>query len=214
MDEMTRTLVVAWIVAALLWVAPGAAEDDPAMERLMALGTALQTRPTWTADYRQEFIPVGMEFGEEVRGEVWVSWPDRALFSTGAPVIRWMGLSGRSVRLLDFENGSCDDHLLTAEEWERIPLIAVLEPRAAVAQFSIVADGDRGLVLIPRESGGVSRVEITVGIDGLPERVTVKDPQGTVNTFDFSAWEPADGPPNDRWLPEAPDSIVCVGDPE
>ncbi|RLE17179.1 MAG: hypothetical protein DRJ65_23180, partial [Acidobacteria bacterium] len=144
----------------------------------------------------------------------WVAWPDKALFATGDPAVRWMGLSGRLVRLLDFENLSCDDHRLTAEEWERIPLIAVLDPKAAMAQFSIVADGERGLILIPREAGGVSRVNITIGENGLPARVVVSDPQGAVSTFDFTDWEAADGPPEGQWLPAPPDEIICISDPD
>lgn len=204
------------VLVAFTLLVPGTAmaERDPAMERLQALGTALQTRSTWTASYAQEYLPPGMTLGEQVVGQVWVAWPDKALFATGAPAVRWMGLSGRLVRLLDFENLSCDDHLLTAEEWERIPLIAVLDPKAALAQFSVVADGERGLILIPREAGGVSRVHITIGENGLPERVVVSDPQGAVSNFDFSEWEAAQGPPDGNWLPTTPDEIICISDPD
>lgn len=193
---------------------PVFAERDPAMERLQALGTALQTRSAWTASYTQEYVPPGMTLGEEVVGRVWVAWPDKALFSTGSPVVRWMGLSGRLIRLLDFENSSCDDHLLTAEEWERIPLIAVLDPQAAVEQFSVVAEDERGLVLIPRQSGGVSRVTILIGQDGLPAQVVVSDPQGAVSTFDFRDWQSAEGPPEGSWLPDPSEGIICIADPE
>jgi len=199
---------------ALLASSIAIADRDPAMERLQALGTALQTRSTWTASYAQEYVPPGMSLGERVVGQVWVAWPDKALFATGNPVVRWMGLSGRLIRLLDFENLSCDDHLLTAEEWERIPLIAVLDPNAALAQFSIVAEGERGLILIPREAGGVSRVYISIGENGLPARVVVSDPQGAVSTFDFTEWEAADGPPEGQWLPAPPGDIFCISDPE
>ena len=188
------------------------AQEDPAMTRLQALGTSLQTRSTWSASYRQEYVSSGMSLGEVVDGRVWVSWPDKALFSTGEPVIRWMGLAGRQVRLLDLESLTCDDHLLTAEEWERIPLVAVLEPRRAVAQFTILAQGERGLVLVPREPGGVSRVENEIAADGPPARVVVKDPQGSVSTFDFVDWQAADGPPEGNWLPLPPDGIECVAD--
>ena len=207
-----RVLVLT--VAVFLFSAPVFAERDPAMERLQALGTALQTRSTWSASYTQEYVPPGMTLGEQVAGQVWVAWPDKALFSTGSPIVRWMGLSGRLVRLLDFENSSCDDHLLTAEEWERIPLIAVLDPRAAVEQFSVVAEGKCGLILIPRQAGGVSRVEIVIGDDGLPAQVVVSDPQGAVSTFDFRDWQAAEGPPEGVWLPEPPEAIVCIADPE
>ena len=208
-------LVVPVLAAiALLASSIAIADRDPAMERLQALGTALQTRSTWTASYAQEYVPPGMSLGERVVGQVWVAWPDKALFATGNPVVRWMGLSGRLIRLLDFENLSCDDHLLTAEEWERIPLIAVLDPNAALAQFSIVAEGERGLILIPREAGGVSRVDISIGENGLPARVVVSDPQGAVSTFDFTEWEAADGPPEGQWLPAPPGDIFCISDPE
>ncbi|RLE24779.1 MAG: hypothetical protein DRJ65_09300 [Acidobacteria bacterium] len=208
-------LVVPVLAAiALLASSIAIADRDPAMERLQALGTALQTRSTWTASYAQEYVPPGMSLGERVVGQVWVAWPDKALFATGNPVVRWMGLSGRLIRLLDFENLSCDDHLLTAEEWERIPLIAVLDPNAALAQFSIVAEGERGLILIPREAGGVSRVYISIGENGLPARVVVSDPQGAVSTFDFTEWEAADGPPEGQWLPAPPGDIFCISDPE
>ncbi len=209
-----RFFVPVLVAIAILVSGTAVANRDPAMERLQALGTALQTRSTWTASYAQEYVPPGMSLGEQVNGQVWVAWPDKALFATGSPVVRWMGLSGRLVRLLDFENLSCDDHLLTAEEWERIPLIAVLDPRAAVAQFSIVAEGEHRLILIPREVGGVSRVEILVGEDGLPAQVVVRDPQGAVSTFDFNDWQAADGPPESAWLPSPPDDIACIADPE
>ncbi|MEN8165266.1 MAG: outer-membrane lipoprotein carrier protein LolA [Acidobacteriota bacterium] len=209
-----RFFVPVLVAIALLVSGTAIADRDPAMERLQALGTALQTRSTWTASYAQEYVPPGMSLGEQVVGQVWVAWPDKALFATGSPVVRWMGLSGRLVRLLDFENLSCDDHLLTAEEWERIPLIAVLDPRAAVAQFSVIAEGEHGLVLIPREAGGVSRVEIFIGGDGLPARVVVRDPQGAVSNFDFTDWQAAEGPPEGAWLPAPPDEIDCIADPE
>jgi hypothetical protein len=136
------------------------------------------------------------------------------MFATGEPLLRIMGLSGRQVRLLDLEMESCDDHLLTAEEWERIPLVAVLEPENAMARFSVVAEGQRTLVLIPREDSGVAKVVLETGSNGLPAKVVVVDSQDATSTFEFSAWEAAEGPPNGLWLPEAPDGILCVGDVE
>lgn len=210
--QLLRGLVLS--IAVLVLAVPVFAERDPAMERLQALGTALRTRSTWTASYAQEYVPPGMVLGEQVVGQVWLAWPDKAIFATGSPIVRWMGLSGRLLRLLDFENISCDDHLLTAEEWERIPLVAVLDPGEAVEQFSVVAEGERGLILIPRVAGGVSRVEILIGEDGLPAQVVVKDPQGAVSSFEFSDWQAAEGPPAGTWLPEPPEDIVCIADPE
>lgn len=209
-----RLLAYGAATFALLVSSIAMAERDPAMERLQALGTALQTRSTWTASYAQEYVPPGMTLGEQVVGQVWLAWPDKALFATGSPVVRWMGLSGRLLRLLDFENMSCDDHLLTAEEWERIPLIAVLDPGEAVERFSVVAEGESGLILIPREAGGVSRVKVLIGEDGLPAQVVVSDPQGAVSTFEFNDWQAAEGPPGGAWLPEPPNDISCISDPE
>lgn len=188
------------------------AEVDPAMDRLQAVGIALKVRNTWSADYQQEYLLPGTTVGEVVSGTVWISWPDKALFATGDPVQRWMGLAGRQVRLLDLEMESCDDHLLTAEEWERIPLVAVLDPDNALARFTIVAEGERGLVLIPREEGGVARVVIETGSDGLPAKVVVIDSQEATSTFVFTSWEPSSGPPNGLWLPESPEGIPCIGD--
>lgn len=218
MQVSALPISIRFLVAVLLFVLPvigiEASERDPAMERLQSLATALQTRSTWTASYSQEYLPPGMTLGEEVHGQVWLGWPDKALFATGDPVLRWMGLSGRIVRLLDFENVSCDDHLLTDEEWERIPLVAVLDPHTAVEQFSIVSEGERGLVLIPRTVGGVARIEIESGQDGLPIQVIVTDPQGAVSIFKFANWEAEPGPPGGVWLPVPPKPIECLGDPE
>ena len=213
--QMIRKVLACVLSIAAFSVTVGTAADrDPSMERLHALGTALQTRGTWRADFTQEYLPPGMTLGEELVGRIWLSWPDKVLFATGRPVVRWMGLKGRLIRLLDFENSSCDDHLLTDEEWERVPLIAVLDPRSALEQFSVVAEVDRGLILIPHERGGVARVEITTGEDGLPNQVVVTDPQGATNSFVFSDWEAASGPPDGTWLPAPPDGISCVADPE
>ena len=204
------------LLPVIVFMASGTAmaERDPAMERLQALGVALQTRETWTASYSQDYVPSGMTLGERVVGQVWVSWPDKALFSTGKPPIRWMGLKGRQVRLSDFENLSCDDHHLSDREWERIPLIAVLDPKAALEQFSIAAEGERGMILLPRQTGGVARVEIAVGQNGLPEQIVISDPQGAVSTFEFTDWQAADGPPGGDWLPKPPEGVPCISDPE
>ncbi len=185
---------------------------DPALDRLQNLGTMLKTRGVWTADYSQEYIPSGMTIGEIVEGEVWVSWPDHALFASGEPVLRWMGLSGLDVRLLDLENQTCDDHFLTVEEWERIPLVAILEPGRATDRFRVEATGERGLSLTPREPAGVDKVTIEIGDDGLPRTVVVHDPQGATSSFDFKDWQPAEAPPEGNWLPAPPEGIDCVSD--
>jgi len=191
---------------------PAVGDEDPAIQRLHGVGVALKTRTAWTAQYEQQYLVPGTTVGEVVSGRVWVAWPDRALFATGDPLQRLMGLAGRQVRLLDLEMGSCDDHLLTADEWERIPLVAVLEPENALSRFTVVAEGDTGLVLIPREPGGVSRVTLETGPDGLPSEVVVIDSQGATSTFTFESWDASKGPPDGQWLPAPPDGMECVGD--
>lgn len=179
------------------------------MERLATLSAAFRAHAVWTASYRQEFVPAGMEKGEVASGTVWVAWPDRALFMTGTPVQRTMALVGRKVRLVDLELGSCEEHVLDDQEWERIPLVAVLDPRHALDHFRVTLDGQGRLILEPREPGGVARVEVVSGGSGLPSEVTVVDIQGAVNHLWFTGWTAAEGPPHGRWLPQPPQGVVC-----
>ncbi len=216
MNGFTRLMRVIAVASVVFSTVPGFTQSadetgDPAMARLQALGTMLRTRSVWTAPYTQEYIPPGMTLGEIVEGRVWLSWPDKALFSTGDPIQRWMGMEGRLIRLLDLENSTCDDHRLTNGEWERIPLIAVLDPSGALERFSVVSEGENGLALIPRDPGGVSRVEISISEAGLPDRVVIRDPQGAVSTFEFGSWNGVDSPPDGDWLPRPPEGISCVG---
>jgi hypothetical protein len=168
--------------------------------------------PAWTAVYRQEYVPAGMALGEEAVGQVWLAWPDRALFHTGKPPVRLMGLEGRTARLVDLDAGSCDEHRLAEREWERFPLAVLLDPEGAVDRFDLDAAGESGVVLRPREPGGVDRVEVEVGDDGLPAEVVIVDPQGATNRFRFTAWSAAPGPPEGDWLPPTPSGVVCVTD--
>ena len=204
-----RIGMAACIAAAL--VAPVAAQDS-GISRLETLGSALRGEAAWRADYHQEYLPAGMETGEEVTGTVWVAWPDRALFRSGSPAQRLMGLEGRRVRLLDLEVESCDEHVLNDDEWARVPLAAVLDPGGAVTHFTVLARGERGIVLAPREPGGVDRVEVVLGNDDLPIEVVVVDPQGATNRLRFIDWRPADGPPDGQWLPPSPPDLSCVTD--
>lgn len=185
---------------------------DGGIERLERLGDALRQRPVWTSEFQQEYVPAGMDLGDETAGAVWVAWPDRALFDTGTPALRRLALDGREVRLLDLEVGSCDDHTLTDDEWARVPLTAVLDPRRAIDRFTLLAGGDAEVVMVPREPGGISRVTIRAGADGLPAEIVIEDPQGAVNRLRFTGWRPADGPPGGAWLPPPPVGIECVRD--
>jgi hypothetical protein len=200
------------LVTSLQWVPQALAQEEGPIERLERLGRALRAHSVWRASYHQEYVAAGMTAGEEVDGTVWVSWPDRALFRAGEPVIRIMGMEGRRVRLVDLEVIGCDDHLIDDEEWARIPLAAVLDPQQAVDRFTVLESGEDGLVLIPHETGGVARVEVKLGPGGLPAEVTVIDPQGATNRLGFSDWQRADRPLGGQWLPTPPADIECVGE--
>jgi len=189
-----------------------AAAGSGAMMALEELGMALRGAPAWSADYRQEYIAAGMSAGEVVSGRVLVAWPDRALFRAGDPPTQLMGLDGRVVRLIDLTVPSCDEHRLGDDEWARIPLAAVLDPHSAVDHFTVLEHGEHGFELIPREPGGVARVEVVLNDDALPREVVVVDPQGATNRLAFSEWRRSEGPPNGAWLPDPPPGLDCIGD--
>ncbi len=203
-------LVAKVALGLVLTAFPVAGEE--AIQRLARLGEVLQQQPVWQAEYEQEYLPAGMTEGEQASGTVWVSWPDRALFKTGEPVLRLMGVKGRSVRLLDFEVATCDDHQLNDQEWARIPLAAVLDPQGAAEHFTVLALASGGIALIPREPGGVARVQVELGPDGMPTEVVVSDPQTATNRLSFSGWQRAEAPLNGRWLPAPPPEIACISD--
>jgi hypothetical protein len=211
-------------------VSPVAAESG--IDRLEALASHLRSQPVWQARYVQEYVSAGMDPGldggvvteeygstetgpaDEEKGVVFIGWPDKARFDTGSPAVRRMGLDGRVVRLVDLEAESCDEHVLSEDEWRRIPLAAVLEPQRALDHFSVDVKGDDGLLLIPREAGGVSRLEVEIGADGMPSSITIEDSQGSVNRLDFTGWAPAGTPPAGGWLPPVDGGLVCVTDEE
>ncbi len=194
--------------------ASAVAAQGGGMVALEALHSALRAESVWRADYDQEYVAAGMGAGERVTGVVAVGWPDRALFQTADPTIQMMGLEGRLVRLVDLDVPSCDEHRLDDDEWSRIPLAAVLDPGGAVDRFTVLEHGDRGFVLVPRDPGGVDRVEVVLGADDLPEEVVVVDPQGAINRLTFASWSPSNGPPGGAWLPEPPPGLECVSDAE
>ena len=209
---ISKNFVSKAVLAATLAIASGGLAQDGPVTKLEVLGRALRLEPAWTATYHQEYLPAGMTLGEEVEGTVWVAWPDRAHFRAGEPLDRIMGLEGRRVRLVDLGTPSCDDHVLNDDEWARIPLAAVLDPRAAIDHFTIVDRGSEGLTLIPREPGGVARVDVQFGADDLPRRVVIVDPAGSRNTLDFDGWRPASPPSQCGWLPAPPAGVDCLED--
>lgn len=204
-----RSIAVCGLLALL--PAVGLSQPTGPIDRLEALGRTLRAERAWQASYHQEYVAAGMSSGEEVDGTVWVSWPDRALFRSGDPTSRYMGMDGRRVRLLDLEESTCDDHLIDDDEWARIPLAAVLDPQQALDRFTVLDLGRDALALIPREPGGVARVEVELAPDGMPAEVVVIDPQGAVNRLLFESWRSAQAPAGGSWLPEPPEDIDCEG---
>jgi hypothetical protein len=204
--------IPALVVVMSMPIAAGDFAQGSGMDSIEALSAALRGAPVWQADYRQEYVAAGMGAGEEIVGEVTVAWPDRALFRAGRPVQQMMGLAGRRVRLVDLEVPSCDDHQLDDDEWSRVPLAAVLDPAGSVDRFTVLGLGERGFTLVPREPGGVDRVEVVLGPDDLPAVVVVVDPQGATNRLAFSDWRKAKAPNDDRWLPEPPPGLECIAD--
>ena len=197
----------------VLWGVPGASTEDRGLDRLESLSRALSSEAGWQAGFEQEYIPAGMSMGEEAIGRVWLAWPDRALFHTGEPPFRLMGLPGRTVRLVDLHDETCDEHVLSDREWGWVPLAAVLDPRGALVHFNVAEHSDVGIVLTPKEPGGVDRVEVILGNDDLPVEVSIWDPQGAVNRLTFSGWSAVDEPPEGEWLPAAPADVECATDP-
>ena len=114
--------------------------------------------------------------------------------------------------MLDLELSSCDDHQLSDDEWARIPLAAVLDPKTAVDRFTVLGLDGGGLALVPREPGGVARVEVELDAGNLPARVVIVDPQGATNTLVFSDWDPRPSPPDPGWLPLPPSGVECLED--
>lgn len=204
----------ACIVGCLLCIgfASELCSEETSVDRLDLLNRSLAAHEGWQAEFEQEYIPAGMTMGEPAAGQVWLAWPDRALFHTGSPPIRLMGLAGRTVRLVDLRDETCDEHVLTDREWERVPLAAVLDPRGAQLHFAVEDGEGNAIVLIPKEPGGVDRVELVLGDDDLPAEVVIRDPQGAVNRMTFSEWAPSTAPPEGRWLPEPPSGVECVAD--
>jgi len=205
---MPRILMIALLCLQAL---PLSAAPSGALESLEGLAQTLRAHAVWQARYSQEYVPAGMEIGEEVSGHLWLSWPDRLLFVQEEPEERSMGFEGRKLRLVDPGAGSCDEHMMTEEEWERIPLVAILETQKAVQHFSILEE--KGVItLVPRERGGVERVELKLDARGLPDELLILDPQGAASRFSFSDWKAVQELPAGRWLPDPPEGVVCIGD--
>lgn len=211
MSAALRVIVGVLLLSILSPLAVGEEHSQP-VQLLEQLGSALRAADGWQADFEQEYVAAGMSQGERVTGKVWLAWPDRVYFETGDPVVRTMGLDGRHARLVDLEVPSCDEHVLTDEDWQRVPLAAVLHPGSAVDNFTVVARGEAGLSLMPREPGGVEEVELVLDERRMPREVVIVDPQGARNRLLFNGWRTADGPPEGVWLPSPPPGLSCVAE--
>lgn len=211
---MRRVLLWLVVAAAVLPIGSVVAADAAggAIGRVEALARVLQQHPVWSASYEQVYLAPGMTIGDRAAGRVWLAWPDRTRFVTTEGVAQDMGLEGRRVRLVDPTTPSCEEHVLNDDEWARIPLTVVLDPRAAVDRFAVAALGEDGFVLLPREPGGVARVEVRIGADGLPAEVVVVDAQEARNRLTFGGWVAAEEPAG-GWLPPVPAGIRCATEP-
>lgn len=205
-----RRIFLPALLASVVCGATGARGQG--IDALQQLGSALRGADAWTAHYSQEYIAAGMDAGEVVNGIVTVAWPDHALFRTGDPVTQTMGLEERTVRLVDLEVPSCDDHHLSDDEWARVPLAAVLDPAGALEHFSVLDHERRGFILLPREIGGVDRVEVTLDDRSLPVEIVIVDPQGATNRLIFDKWTATSPPPEGNWLPVPPPGLECFSD--
>ncbi len=206
-----RTVQAIVVAAVTIGVLPVSvcAEDD-AMAALVDVREALRSVATWKVPFEQEYIPAGFTEGDRTSGQLWLQWPDRMLFVSGSPPVQWLGLEGRRTRLLDLDAGTCEDHVLTDEEWERIPLVAVLDPQRAVELFTIMQGPAGEIVLLPRQRSDLERIELTARDNGLPAQLKIHDGQGSVNIFEFQTWSAADSEVS--WIPEAPDNVSCFGE--
>jgi len=82
-----------------------------------------------------------------------------------------------------------------------------------VAHFTLVENAEgKGFVLIPREPGGVARVEIVLDPRCRPSSILVLDPQGSSNRFHFGEWRASALPPDKDWLPAPPQGVACSQD--
>ena len=202
-------LAVAGVLGVLVAVCSAVADDD-SLGKLVALRAALQAEAVWQVPFTQEYVPAGFSEGDRVTGQLWLQWPDRMLFVSGEPPVQWLGLHGRQVRLLDLDAETCEDHRLSDQEWERIPLVAVLDPQRAVELFSITAGADGEIVLLPSGRSDLERLQLAVAENGLPLELVVHDGQGSVNRFLFEGWEAAES--SVEWIPQPPDGVACFGE--
>lgn len=207
-----RAAALAWTLPLAATLASVAAAGEDPMADLERLGRALRAQPVWSCAFEQEYVMAGMTGGDEEVGEVWVAWPDRTLFVSGEPPLRLTGLLERQLRLVDLEVGTCDDHRLGDDEWARLPLAAVLDPARAVDSFTVLPGAGDGFVLVPREEGGLARLEVALGSDDLPRRVVILDVQGNTNRLTLGPWTAHAEPPDGGWLPPPPEGVECAED--
>ena len=99
----------------------------------------------------------------------------------GASVVMSETAVRETIKFLDSDVPSCDEHQLDDDEWARVPLAAVLDPRGAVDRFTVLERGERGFTLVPHDPGGVDRVEVVLGAGNFPVEVVVVDRRSRID---------------------------------
>jgi outer membrane lipoprotein-sorting protein len=195
------------ILALALALAAAAPQDD--LDRLAA---ALRAAPAWGASFVQTYTPEGFTEGTTDKGTVTLVPPASLRFdyTTGTP--RVFAADGHVGRLVDPAAGSCDAVRLDEGAWGRVPLAAVLDPRATRQAFTVESQGGT-LRLLPRQaSPDVAEIVVVLDADGRPSTVTVVDGSGTRNTFTFSGWHAVAEPPARFFEPSLPGHAPCAPD--
>jgi outer membrane lipoprotein-sorting protein len=181
----------------------------PEQDGLDRLAAALRAAKAWRAAFEQVYTPEGFTQGTTESGHLTLVPPGRLRFdyTSGSP--RVFASDGSIGRLVDPAAGSCDAVRLDTGSWSRLPLAAALDPAAARRAFSVESRGP-SLRLIPL-APSPELVEITVALDaeGMPASVTVRDPAGNSNRFNFTHWKSAAEPPAAFFRPALPGSSPC-----
>ncbi|HVN76213.1 MAG TPA: outer membrane lipoprotein carrier protein LolA [Thermoanaerobaculaceae bacterium] len=191
----------------VLLLALAAAPDPDALDHLSA---ALGRAAGWQAEFVQRYTPEGFDTGTTESGHVTLAPPAQLRFdyTSGAP--RVFASDGSVGRLVDPGAASCDAVRLDAGAWGRLPLAAALDPTAARRAFVVRSEGQE-IRLVPREpTPELAEISITIGPDGLPASVTVRDASGDRNHFTFSGWSARGAPPPSFFRPSLPGSSPCA----
>jgi outer membrane lipoprotein-sorting protein len=197
------------LASALLAAVAATPVAAPSVEQVAA---ALRRSPCWSAAFTQRWVPAGFETGATEGGHLTVAFPAMLRFDYAGAAERVFATDGAVARHVDAAAGSCTAVRIDSGTWGRLPLAAILDPGAAREAFAITATG-RTLTLAARKpTPELATVEVEVGENGLPQRVTVIDGGGNRNEFSFTAWSPGPEPAADLFRPALAGASPC--DPE